>query len=113
MELSEHNRDNKSSLIGGNMLNLGMEAFFILFFLDITTKLVTSQINFECRHFGTLLQAKENLSFLNIQIKCLVFQHYMLLENMLTNQTETVFLDKTVAHFLRNNKKYLNRLSVV
>ena len=46
MGSSEHNRGNMSSLIGGKMLNFGMEAFFILFFPNITTKLVISQIKF-------------------------------------------------------------------
>ena len=56
MRSSEQNRGNISSLIGGKMLNFGMEAFFILIFLNITTKLVISQINFLWRHhFGTLL----------------------------------------------------------
>ena len=56
MGSSEHNRDNISSLIGGEKLNFGMEAFFILFFLNITTELVISQIKFLWRHhFSTLL----------------------------------------------------------
>ena len=42
----EHNRGNISSLIGGNMLNFGMEAFFILFFINNATNLVISQIKF-------------------------------------------------------------------
>ena len=51
----EHNCGNISSLIAGKMLNFGMEAFFILFFLNITIKLVISQIQFLWRHhFGTL-----------------------------------------------------------
>ena len=55
MGSSEHNLGNISSLIGGKMLNFGMEAFFIMFFLDITTKLVISQIRFLwSHHFGTL-----------------------------------------------------------
>ena len=55
MRLSEQNRDNISSLIGGKMLSFGMEAFFILIVLNITTKLVISQMNFLWRHhFGTL-----------------------------------------------------------
>ena len=45
MGSSEQNRDNISSLICGKMLNFGMEAFFILIFLNITTKLVISQTN--------------------------------------------------------------------
>ena len=44
MGSSEHNRGIMSSLIGGKMLNFDMEAFFILIFLNITTKLVISQI---------------------------------------------------------------------
>ena len=44
MESSEHNRGNMSSLIGGKMLNFGMESFFIQIFLNITTKLVISEI---------------------------------------------------------------------
>ena len=40
MESSQHNRGNISSLIGGKMLNFGIEAFLILIFLNITTKLV-------------------------------------------------------------------------
>ena len=47
---SEHNHGNISSLIGGKMLNFGMEVFFILFFLNIKTKLVISQIKFLWRH---------------------------------------------------------------
>ena len=43
---SEYNCRNMSSQIGGKMLNFGMEAFFILYFLNITTKLVISQIKF-------------------------------------------------------------------
>ena len=39
----EHNRGNISSLTDGKMLNFGIQAFFILFFLNITTKLVISQ----------------------------------------------------------------------
>ena len=46
MRSSEHNRSNISSLIDGKMLNFGMEACFILFFLTVTTKLVISQIKF-------------------------------------------------------------------
>ena len=46
MQSSDHNRGNISSLIGGEMLNFGMEAFFILFFLNIRTKLVILHINF-------------------------------------------------------------------
>ena len=42
----EQNRGNISSLIGGSMPNFGMESFFILFFLNITTKLMISQIKF-------------------------------------------------------------------
>ena len=42
----EHNRGNKSSMIGGKMLNIGTEAFLILFFTNIITKLVNSQIKF-------------------------------------------------------------------
>ena len=56
MRSSGQNRGNISSLIGRKMLNFGMEGFFILIFLNITTKLVISQINFLWRHhFGTLL----------------------------------------------------------
>ena len=46
MRSSEHNRGIMSSLIGGKMPNFGMEAFLILIFLNITTKLVISQIKF-------------------------------------------------------------------
>ena len=46
MGSSEHNRSITPSLIGGHMLNLGMEAFFILFFLNITSKLVILQNKF-------------------------------------------------------------------
>ena len=46
MMSSEQNRGNISSMIGGKMLNFGMEAFFMLIFLNITTKLVISQIKF-------------------------------------------------------------------
>ena len=46
MGSSEHNRGIMSSMIGGKMLNFGMEAFLILIFLDITTILVISQIKF-------------------------------------------------------------------
>ena len=46
----------RSSLIGGKILNFSTEAFFILILLNITTKLVISQISFLWRHhFGTLL----------------------------------------------------------
>ena len=45
MRSSEQNRGNISSLIGGKMVNFGMEAFFILIFPNITSKLVISQIN--------------------------------------------------------------------
>ena len=56
MRSSEQNRDNISSMIGSKMLNFGMEAFFISIFLNITTKLVISQIYFLWRHHvGTLL----------------------------------------------------------
>ena len=44
MRSSEHNRGNISSLIGGKMLNFGVEAFLILVFLNITTKLVISLV---------------------------------------------------------------------
>ena len=56
MGSSEQNRDNISSLICGKMLNFSVEAFFVLFFLNITTKLLMiSQIKFLwCHHFGTL-----------------------------------------------------------
>ena len=51
----EHNHGNISSLIGAEMLNFGKEAFCTLFFLNITTKLVISQIKFLWRHhLGTL-----------------------------------------------------------
>ena len=46
MGLLEHNRGNISALIGGRMLNFGMEAFFIMLFLNITGKLVISEIQF-------------------------------------------------------------------
>ena len=49
MGSSEHNRPwqySISSLIGGKMLNFAMKAFFIMFFLNITTNLVISQIKF-------------------------------------------------------------------
>ena len=46
MGLSEHDRGNISSLIGGETLSFGMEAFFILFFLNINYKIsdFTNQI---------------------------------------------------------------------
>ena len=44
MGSSEHNPGNISSLTGGNMLNFDKEDFF--YFVNITTKLVTSQIKF-------------------------------------------------------------------
>ena len=43
---SEHNHSNISSLINGKMLYFSMEACFILFFLNVTTKLVILQIKF-------------------------------------------------------------------
>ena len=46
MGSSEHNRSNISSLIVGRILNFGMEALCILFFLNVTTKFVISQIKF-------------------------------------------------------------------
>ena len=56
MGSSERNRCIMSSLIAGKMLNFGMEAFFILIFLNIITNLVIPQIKFLWRHyFGTLL----------------------------------------------------------
>ena len=55
----EHKGGIISSLIGGNMVNFGIEAFFILFFLNITSKLVISQIKFLQRyHFSALLILK-------------------------------------------------------
>ena len=44
MASSEHNCGFMSSLIGGKIINFSMEAFLILIFLNITTKLVVSQI---------------------------------------------------------------------
>ena len=44
MGLSEHNHDNISSMTDGKMLNFVMEACLIFFILNITTKLVISQI---------------------------------------------------------------------
>ena len=58
MRSSEHNCVNISSrsLIDGKMLNFGMEACFILFYLNVTTKLVILQIKILWRHhFSTLL----------------------------------------------------------
>ena len=46
MGTSEQNSGNMSSLVGDKMLNFGMESFFILLFLNITTKLVIIQIRF-------------------------------------------------------------------
>ena len=43
MGSSEHNRGNISSLLGNKLLNFSMEAFFILFSLNIITKRVISQ----------------------------------------------------------------------
>ena len=55
MGSSEQNHGNISSMICGKMLNFGMEACFILIFLNISTKLVILQIQFLWRHhFGTL-----------------------------------------------------------
>ena len=45
MGLSEHNNGSILALIGRRMVNFGMEAFFILF-LNITSKLVISEIKF-------------------------------------------------------------------
>ena len=70
MESLEHNCGNILSLIASKMLNFGMEAFFILFSLNITTKLEISQINFLWRHhFGTIFfkstykDAKKEISY--------------------------------------------------
>ena len=66
MRSSEQNRGNISSLIGGKMLNFGMEAFFILVFLNIKIRLVISQINFLWRHhFGTRLGAARTCGLVN------------------------------------------------
>ena len=45
MESLEQDRGNISSLISSKTLNFGIEGFFILNFLNITSKLVISQIN--------------------------------------------------------------------
>ena len=56
MEPLEHNCGYISSLMSGKMLNFGMEAFFILIFLNTTTKLEILQIKVLWRHnFSTLL----------------------------------------------------------
>ena len=56
MRSSDHNRGNISSLIGGKVLNFGVEIFFIVFLLNITTNIVISQIKLLRRHhFSTLL----------------------------------------------------------
>ena len=43
MGSSEHNCGIMPSVIGGKMLNFGIEAFLILIFLNIATKLVILQ----------------------------------------------------------------------
>ena len=55
MESPEHNLGNRSSLIVEKMLNFGMDTFFILFFQNITIKLVISQINFVTSSFWYLI----------------------------------------------------------
>ena len=60
--MAHNNRGNISSLTGGETLHFGMEAFYILFFLPITTELVISQIKFLWRHhFDTLLDPDANV----------------------------------------------------
>ena len=69
MGSSEHNRGNISSLIGGKVLNFSMEAFCILFFRNITTKSVISQIKFLWRHrFRTCLLLLKRLKKLGTKM---------------------------------------------
>ena len=70
-----------SSLIGGKMLNFAMEEFSILIFVNITTKLVISQIKFLwCHHFGTLLREKKITLHCAPNISPLIY-HYTNLTN--------------------------------
>ena len=74
MGSSEHNHDIMSSLIGGKMLNFGMEAVFIFFFLNITTKLVISQIKILWHHhFGILLPYFHIIYILDVWSLIIIF----------------------------------------
>ena len=67
MGSSEHNCGNISSLTGGKMLNSGMVAFLILYNLNITAKLVISQIIFLRHHHSSKLLLAQRGKFVMLR----------------------------------------------